>query len=193
MEQTFERVRDPNGEVIPWLYVRRYSKANGQKTKRYYALFTDWSGERRREPLGENLSLSQAIKKLGDVEKKNVNEFDFDEAKNRHVKFSAWAVDCKNAMTERDFNSLTHLEAAFGSTLLSKISEKEIIDYRAKREKETVIRRGKPSKKLTSPTTINKEVGVLRKLMRLAHVKGKIRRVPQFEIATEPNHHPPFN
>ncbi len=183
MEQTFERVRDPNGEPIPRLYVRRYQTTNGSKATRYYAIFTDWKGIRRREPLSEDLK--RAKNALGDLNRKNDAEFDFDEAKSRRVTLSQWAAECKNAMRERDFSLLTHLEATFGSTLLSRITEKEIIDYRATRAGETVIRRGKPSKKLTSPTTVNKEVGLLRKLMRLAQTKGIIGRVPKFKVEKE--------
>jgi len=76
--------------------------------------------------------LEAAKRKIGDVEKKNVNEVDFDEAKTRRVTLSRWAAECKNAMRERDASLLAHLERAFGSTPLAKITEMDIIDYRAK-------------------------------------------------------------
>src|SRR5690348_15316226 len=111
MEQTFERVRDADGKPIPWLYVRRFGK---RRVKLFYAIFTDWQHIRRRIALGKNLSLQQAIKKLGDVEKKNTNEFDFDEAKMRNVTFSAWAEQCKSAFKPRDHSLLPHIEGVFG-------------------------------------------------------------------------------
>jgi hypothetical protein len=81
------------------------------------------------------------------VERKNDAEFDFDEAKARNVTLNAWAAQCQNAMRERDSSLLTHLKRFFGSTALDKIDDKDLIDYRAQRLKEPVIKRGKQSKK----------------------------------------------
>src|SRR5215470_9255647 len=150
MEQAFERVRDTDGKPIPWLYVRQFGN---RRVKLFYAIFTDWQHIRRRIALGKNLTLQQAIKKLGDVEKKNTNEFDFDKAKARNVTLSKWAEECASAMKPRDASLLAHLKAVFGSKLLTTITGKDLIDYRAGRLDESVIKRGKATKKKTSPTT----------------------------------------
>jgi integrase len=70
---------------------------------------------------------------------------------------------------------------------LNKIDDKDLIDYRAQRLIEPVIKRGKKTAKLTSPTTVNKELGLLRKLMRLARPKGFIKAMPAFEMDREPS------
>jgi len=184
-KETLERVLEPDGTAIPWLYVRRYRNKNNRVVTIYYALFTDWKGIRRRLPLGDDLK--KAKKKLCDVERKNDAEFDFDEAKARNVTLNSWAAQCKNAMRERDDSLLKHLKESFGSMALDRIDDKDLIDYRARRIKEPVIKRGKETKKLTSPTTVNKELALLRKLMRLAQPKGFVKVMPKFVMDREPN------
>jgi integrase len=182
MEEKFERVMDADGKPIPWLYVRQYGRV-----RRHYAVFTDWQRIRRRIALGKNLTLQRAIKKLGDVEKKNTNEFDFDEAKTRGMTISKWADECKSALNERDAISLVHLKAVFGAKPLAKITDKELKDYRARRLNDPIIRRGKKTDKKVSPTTVNKELGLLRKLMYLALPKGIIKAMPTFTMDHEPS------
>ena len=182
--ETLERVLEPDGAPVPWLYVGRYSNKK-KRVAKYYAIFTDWKGIRRRLPVGDELK--KARKKLADVERKNDAEFDFDEAKARCVTLSQWADECKSAMTKRDGDSLPHLKEFFGNTQLSKITDKDLLDYRAGRQDELVVKRGKLTKKKTSPTTVNKELGLLRKFMRLALRKRHVQVLPKFVMAKEPN------
>lgn len=184
MEQKFERVHfDGEESLAPKLYKRIYSTAAGKQITRYYGLFTDWQGTRRREPLGNNQK--RAIREIEKLDKKNEAEVDFDELKARRKTFSQWAVECSSVMKGRDTLNLKHLEPFFGKMQLPKITEKEILGYRAEREGSTAIRHGRPSRKKLSPTTVNKELGLLRKLLRLAHAKGYVRVVPPFHAAKE--------
>lgn len=77
MEQTFERI----GEH---LYKRSYSTAKGEQRLKFYALFTDWKGVRRRFPLGsDEKSAKQGLRIL---EADNVKRVDFDkEREDRQV------------------------------------------------------------------------------------------------------------
>jgi integrase len=184
MEQKFEKIAEVNGEPTPWLYRRSYETKN-RHVVLFYAVFTDWKGIRRRFPLGANLK--QAKRKLDNYETKNNAEYDFDEAKQRNVTFTAWAEQCQSAFKPRDHSLLPHLERVFGSMALWKITDKEILDYRKIREGQGVIRRDKERARKISQTTINKELGFLRKLLRLAHNKGLIQRLPKFAMEHEPS------
>lgn len=54
MANTFERVHFEGEErVVPKLYRHEYSTATGKQRIRFYGVFTDWLGIRRRFPLGE--------------------------------------------------------------------------------------------------------------------------------------------
>ena len=55
MTDKVERALEPDGAVIPWLYVRHYRNSKNRAVTKYYAIFTDWSGRRRRLPLGDEL------------------------------------------------------------------------------------------------------------------------------------------
>src|SRR5215475_12845163 len=69
MEQKFERI----GEHF---YKRSYSTAKGEQRLKFYALFTDWKGVRRRFPLGsDEKSAKQGLLIL---EAENVRRVDFD-------------------------------------------------------------------------------------------------------------------
>ena len=48
MDETFKCVADH-------LYRRQYQTAGGEWRTKYYAVFTDWKGKRRKIPVGENL------------------------------------------------------------------------------------------------------------------------------------------
>jgi integrase len=187
MEQKFERVKDKSGEPIAGFFVRTYDTADGRTNRRYYGIFTDWKGIRRRFPLGNEQKA--ALSALADKIRKNHAEHDFDEAKTRNVTLTQWAEKCKNAMTDRDSSALAHLKSAFGNKLLSRpLTEKDLLDYRAKRSSEDIKRRGKAAKnKRTSQTTINKEVALLRKLMRLVQSEGVVSRLPKFKMEAEPS------
>ncbi len=136
-------------------------------------------------PFGGNLK--KAVQRLREYEKKNDAEHDFDEAKTRHMAFSTWADKCKSAFKSRDHSLLPHLKEFFGSTELRNIGDTDLTDYRAARQAEKVSKRGKETGKTTSPTTVNKELALLKKLLRLAHNKELIRRVPQFKMEPEPS------
>ena len=156
MEQKFARVLDSTGEPIQWLYVRIYGTP---PVRRYYCVFTDWQHIRRCIPLGKSLTFQRAIKKVGDIEKKNINELDWDGARVRGMMFTKWADECKSIFKSRDFSLLPHLESVFGSMALSKMTDKEILDYPKIRAGQGVNRRGKERTRKISQTTINKELG----------------------------------
>jgi integrase len=180
--------RDENGNLVPerYLYRRRYSKSSGKPVTRFYALFTDWQGIRRRFPLGDKLE--NARRNLAAYLRKNDAEVDFDkekaERKAKGMTFGKWAAQCQKS---DHAHVRLHLEPFFGSMPLARIDDDAVRDYRKERAAETVIRHKKKSKKLVTQTTINKEVATLRKLLRLARKKGYSDSVTGFEMAPEKN------
>jgi hypothetical protein len=178
MKQQFDRVmrKDEQGNLVPekYLYRRRYQNAaGGWATPLYYALFTDWKGIRRRMPLGE--ILDRARNKLGDLLRKNDAEFDFDKAKAeraaKEMTFAKWAAQFPKS-AEDECRIRLHLEPFFGAMPLADIDDEAIGRYREKRSVEKIIKHEKESKKVVSPTTINKECSTLRKLLTAAGHKS---------------------
>ncbi len=80
---------------------------------------------------------------------------------------------------------LKHLEKFFGSKTITQISDDDVTAYRSKRAKEKIIKHGAESVKPVSETTINKEVGTLRKFLRVARTKGYADKVTRFEMKPE--------
>jgi len=67
----------------------------GTPPVRRYCVFTDWQHIRRRVPLGKNLTFQRAIKKVGDIEKKNINELDWDGARVRGMTFTSGRTNAR--------------------------------------------------------------------------------------------------
>jgi integrase len=178
---------DGEEHVAPQLYQRTYFTAELKPRKRYYAVLTDWQHERRRFPLGKDLKA--AIRKIFDLDRKNHAEVDFDELKQKHaargMTFSKFVAQCPQEMRSMASWHLPHLEAFFGRKLLAQIDNNAVVAYRDKRKGETVMRHGEKSIKPLSETTINKEVGTLRKFLRHARTKGFSDKVTEFKMETE--------
>ncbi len=81
---------------------------------------------------------------------------------------------------------LPHLEDFFGSKVIAQITDDDVIAYRSNRATEKIIKHGEESVKLVSSTTINKEVGTLRKFLRLAQKRGYVSKVTEFKMEAEP-------
>ncbi len=186
MEQKFARVINPDGTAEEHFYRRRYRRVSGKWTTRYTAKFTDWHGIRRSFALGENEKKARA--KLQDLLNKNESEVDFDTLKAeraaRGLTFGKWAAENKSKVSQWH---LKPLEDFFGDKLLAVIDDAAVEKYREKRSAEKMIRHGKLAKKTVSPTTINKELSALRKLLRIARKRGIHDKVTAFPMEKEPS------
>ncbi len=73
-----------------------------------------------------------------------------------------------------------------GDLFLDQIDEAVIDDYRDKRQREPITKHGKPLKDTRiSHSTVNRELAILRLLLRLAKRKNKIKVVPNFNLQSE--------
>lgn len=180
MKESLERIE-------PRLYRRQYSTAGGEKKTQFYAIFVDWKKKRQHFPLGDNLK--RARNKLGEYLRKNDAEFDFDEKKvEREAKgmtLSKWIDQCLTKKVSLDPSRTMHLKSHLGARTLASMDDDMVAEYREQREGEKIIRHGEPSKKVVTPTTVNKEVSALRKLLRLARKKGYRDKVTGFPMAPE--------
>jgi integrase len=73
----------------------------------------------------------------------------------------------------------------FGDKPIALIDDDTVSAYREQREKQKIIKHGKESAKLISPTSINKELSSLRTILKLARAKGYDNKVTKFEMASE--------
>ena len=188
MNEKFELVHFEGDESItPSLHRRTYYIAGGKARRSLYGVLTDWQGIRRKFALGKDLK--RAIQKLYDIDRKNHAEVDFDEQKEkrkaRGMTFSKFLTHCPAAMKSPSVWHLKHLEKFFGSKPIAQIADEDVTAYRDKRAKEKIIKHGEESAKMVSPTTVNKEVGTLRKFLRFARKRGYVSRVTEFKMAPE--------
>ncbi len=99
--------------------------------------------------------------------------------------FSKFVAQCPESMKSVSTWHLKPLEKLFGSKLIAQICDDDVIGYREKRTKQKIIKHGEESEKVVSQTTINKEVGTLRKFLRFALTKGFVHKVTKFEMHKE--------
>jgi integrase len=188
MNETLELVHfDGEETVTPRVYRRTYFTAKMKARTRFYGVLTDWQGIRRKISLGKDFK--RAIQKIYEIDKKNHAEVDFDEQKQkraaRGMTFAKFVAECPEAMKVPSTWHLKHVEKFFGSKTIAQISNDNVTAYRDKRVTEKIIKHGEESAKLVSQTTINKEVGTLRKFLRFAHKKGYAHKVTEFKMAAE--------
>ena len=127
MNEKFELIHfDGEENVAPRLYRRRYSTTEGPRI-RYYCVFTDWQGIRRKTSAGKELK--RAIQKIYELDKKNHAEVNFDELRQKHaargMTFSKFVAQCPEQMKLMSTWHLKHLETFFGSKPLTQISDDE--------------------------------------------------------------------
>ena len=134
------------------LYRRQYQTAAGEWSTLYYGIFTDWKKRRRTFPLGSKLKAAR--EELTILEARNTRKEDFDAVKVQGITIRAWGesyfatkVDPgKHAGgVERERRSFKTLIPFFGVMLLADIRRTRIMEYRAKRLNEPIMRRGKPA------------------------------------------------
>jgi integrase len=190
MEQKLERVSEH-------FYRRRYETAEGESRTKFYAIFTDWKGTRRRFPLGsDERSAKQALLLY---EADNVKRVDFDQEKRQReeeqnrLTLSQWGKIYFEEMIEpgkasRGWQQLMFkkLESRLGDLLLEEIDEDTIDNYRDGRLRDPVTKHKKPLKGTrVAFSTVNRELAILRILLRLAKRRKKIKAVPDFNLQSE--------
>jgi hypothetical protein len=150
--------------VADHLYRRQYLTAAGEWRTKFYGIFTDWTGKRRKFSLGadEKPARQGLTIRLAD----NLKKVDFDKERDdrsaRLLTFNRWAVSCLEAdrertkrtdsealaisSWERDARSCDHLKRFFGDLPLCDITWQKIDSYITSRTLEGIIRGGKQSK-----------------------------------------------
>src|SRR5262245_29175467 len=125
-----------NGDknLAPRLYRRSYFFPGGKVTTRFFCLFTDWQGIRRKLSLGKDQK--QAISKIYDLDRKNHAEVDFDEQQRkraaRGMTFSKFLAQCPNSMKTKSPWHLKPVERHLGAKVIAQLSNDDIAAYREK-------------------------------------------------------------
>ena len=192
-KETFERVADH-------LYRRQYQTAAGEWRSKFYGIFTDWTGKRRKFALGTNEKAARqglTIRLADNLKKVNFDK-ERDDRNARQLTFNRWAVSCLEAdrartkrtddealevsSWERDSRSCDHLKRFFGDLALADISSQKIEAYITVRTQEGIIRGGKQSTtKKVSRSTVANELATLRKYLRRA-VPDMLQFMPAMKL-----------
>jgi hypothetical protein len=183
--------------IADHLYRRQYQTASGEWRTMFYGIFVGWTGKRRKFALGTNEKAARdALSVLwGD----NLKRVDFDvqkelaREKGRRTTLAQWAelyfaemVNPTKRSIEWERTIYKRLEPYFGPMFLDEIDESAIDEYRDKRRREPVTKHKKPVKGTrVAYSTVNRELAILRILLRLAKRKKKIKVVPDFNLQSE--------
>jgi integrase len=206
MKETFERVTEKHGKAevpVKHLYRRQYQTAGGDWRTIFYAIFTDWKGKRRKFPLGSEIKAAKEA--LAIYEARNVKREDFDAEKEqaraeaRRLTLEQWGElyfaeminpGLRSAAWQRImFNRLK--ASSLGGMFLDEIDEAAIDDYRDRRLRDPVTKfngkdgEHKPTGRRIAYSTVNRELAILRILLRLAKRKKRIKSVPEFDLQSE--------
>jgi integrase len=197
MKETFERVADH-------LYRRQYTTATGQWRTMFYGIFTDWQGNRQKVSLGTDLKIAKAglTVRLAD----NVKKVDFNAQKQhareeaRRITLTQWGELYFSEMINPGLRSAAWQRILFnklkasrlGEMFLDEIEEAAIDEYRDRRLRDPVTKfngkdkQHKPVKgRRVAYSTVNRELAILRILLRLAKRKKRIKTVPEFNLESE--------
>src|SRR5262245_33315244 len=196
MGQKLKRVKR-----VSHLYERKYQTAGGESRTKFYGIFTcKLKGKRRVFPLGGELEAAkeELALKLAD----NVKGKDFDQTETkRGFTFAEWVesyfkskIDPEKHAggVDREKRSFKTLKPFFGDMLLADIKRTTIMEYRAKRLQQPIMRRGKPvmfdgePKKVSFPT-VNRELAFLRFMLNMAEDDEIIAAAPKFTSRTGKN------
>ena len=185
--------------VAPHLYKRQYQTASGEWSTIFYARFVcRLKGKRRLFALGADLRTAKEEMKV--LEARNVRREDFDAAKvqevnerNAALTFSEWgklyfAEKCNKQKRSIEWERcmFRNLESRLGSLALADIDEPVIDAYKNARLEDAIVRHGKPiENSRVSFSSVNRELAVLRILLRLAKRHKKIGSVPEFNLESE--------
>ena len=198
MGQKIKRVKR-----VQHLYERTYQTATGERRTKFYGIFTcKLKGKRRVFPLGG--SLDTAKTELAQLLADNVRGEDFDaveEPSRQGVTFAEWVASYfatkidpeKHAGgVDREKRSFKALEPFFGGMLLKDIKRTTIMEYRAKRLQQPIMRRGKAvmfggKAKTVAFPTVNRELAFLRFMLNMAEDDEIIDAAPKFTSRTGKN------
>ena len=190
MKQTLEKIEQH-------FYSCTYQLSSGEWSTRYYGIFTDWSGKRRKFALGANLKIAR--RKLDRLKGENAIEKDFDAEKNKPeegMTVAKWA-DCylklEEVKTKRSFGREKELIATIrrllGWVLLTEIKREHLFKYRTERLQEHIVRNGKAAANnllALCPPNGHNDQHRLRSLVPHAGGKARVRRAASIQQRRSP-------
>jgi hypothetical protein len=148
MKQTLEKVDQH-------FYSCKYQLSGGKWSTRYYGIFTDWKGKRRKFALGSDLKIAR--RKLDRIKGENAVEKDFDAKKikpEEGMTVVNWAdsyLDLEEIRTKgsfiRECELVATIKRLLGSLLLTDVKREHLFKYRSQRLQEHIIRNGREAVK----------------------------------------------
>ena len=173
---------------VPHLYERQYQTEAGERRVKFYTKFTcALKHKPRTMALGSDIQAAKEALAL--VLADNVKGRDFDAgAGSDGITFSEWCKDYfdkrmdperRAGGIDRDKRSFKKLEPFFGGMRLSDIKRTTIMEYQAKRLKETWHGRA------ITFRTVNRELTFLKTMLRLAEDDGIVEQAPRIKLKSE--------
>lgn len=174
------------------MYSRQYITKAGQKRTRYYCRFVDWKGVKRVFPAGDNLTYAKQARDYYLYQNSIHHDFDVRPKVDKQVEtlrkwLARWftlragkkSLDKDRIGANRLLNYFTRGE---GDIALTEITSAKVEEYKLARAGER-DRYGR----LPKPATINRELALLRALLRMASDQDALIKVPKIRLLPEHN------
>ncbi len=174
------------------IWSKTYLTDAGEQRTRYYVRFKDWQGKKRQYPAGDTLKTARRTRDI--MLGKNLDRVDLDqfERLQKHhdhgQTLKAWLdrwfkVKRTKKSIEKDHLRAAPLLAFFGEACpLSAITLARIEDFVSQRL-QTTNRLGRPYR----PATVNRELALLRSILRLAVDHDALPKLPKIRMLDEHN------
>ena len=195
MEETFERVIERHGKIevpVKHIYRRQYQTAGGNWRTLYCAIFTDWKGKRRKFALGSEIKAAKDALALYEARNVKREDFDADKAKPQQgMTVSDW-LDSYLKLIKHMASAGTKeaqckpLKRILGSLLVTDVNRVRIMEYRARRLTESIVRHGEAIEGTRiQGATVNREVSCLVSALNLAADQGIGEGAPKIKKERE--------
>lgn len=173
------------------IWSKQYTTAGEQRT-RYYVRFRDWRGKKRQYPAGDNLKTARRTRDI--MLGKNLDRVDLDQLERLQKQHEQgqtlkdWLARWFKVKRGKKSLDKDHLRAAgliafFGEAcLLNQITLARIEDFVSQRL-QTTNRLGRPYR----PATVNRELALLRSILRLAVDHDALPKLPKIRMLDEHN------
>ena len=181
-KESFERVAEH-------LYKRQYQTAGGEWRSKFYGIFTDWTGKRRKFALGTEIKAAKDALAL--YQARNVKREAFDSDKAKVLTLAEWLVVYLDLVKSTPSSGTkqaqcAHLKRLLGHLTLSEITRVRIMEYKNRRLAESLIRHGEAVQgTLIKGATVNREVSCLITALNLAADQGLCEGAPKIKKERE--------
>ena len=164
-------------------------RAGGEWRSKFYGIFTDWTGKRRKFALGTEFKAAKDA--LAIYQARNVKRESFENDRAKVMTLAEWLVLYLDLVKNTPSSGTkqaqcAHLKRLLGHLLLSEITRVRVMEYKNRRPAESLIRHGEAIEGTRiKGATVNREVSCLITALNLAADQGLCEGAPKIKKERE--------